>query len=106
MEYDCTADDMTDEEIARLCLMNDEVREMLKPDFIQEYVAKYIQALYKYEFAQRKTSALRNHINSCIEDFNCINYKDINLKKVNQILKDKYQLRIIKEEPYLELEEI
>ena len=106
MEYDYTADDMTDEELVRLDMMYDEVHALIKPDFIQEYVACYIYALYKYRFLERKTTPLRNHINSCLNDFNIVDYNDIELEKVKKILKEKYKLKIIQEKPYLELEEI
>ena len=107
MDYeDCTADDISDEELIRLDMMYDEVRALLKPDFIHEYVACYIQALYKYKFAERKTTPMYNHIYSCIQDFNCVNMEDIDFEMVKEILINKYKLKVIKEEPYLELEEI
>ena len=74
MEYeDCTADDIDGEELIRLDMMYDEVRTLLKPDFIHEYVACYLQALHKYKFTERKTSPMYSHIYSCIQDFNCVN---------------------------------
>ena len=107
MEFDKDLDeDMDDEELVRLEMMYDEVRALLKPDFIHEYVACYLQALYKYKFADRKTTPMYNHIYSCIQDFNCVNMEDIDFEKVKEILINKYKLKVIKEKPYLELEEI
>ena len=107
MEYeDCTADDIDGEELIRLDMMYDEVRTLLKPDFIHEYVACYLQALHKYKFTERKTTPMYNHIYSCIQDFNTIRMEDIDFDRVKEVLKEKYKLKVIKEEPYLELEEI
>ena len=107
MDYeDCMEDDISGEELIRLDMMYDEVRTLLKPDFIHEYVSCYIYALHKYGFADRKTSSMYSHIFSCIQDFNCIRMEDIDFDKVKEILINKYKLKVIKEKPYLELKEI
>jgi len=107
MEFDKDLDeDMDDEELVRLEMMYDEVRDLLKNNFLNEYVACYLQALHKYEFLKRKTTPLFRHVNSCIDEFNNVNYEDVNFDKVKDILKEKYRLKIAQEEPYLELEEI
>lgn len=99
-------DEIEGEELIRLDMMYDEVRALLMPDFVHDYVACYLQALHKYEFLKRKTTPIKNHIYSCLQDFNCVEYEDIELNKIKTILKEKYRLKIVQEEPYLELEEI
>ena len=107
MDYeDCTEDDISGEELIRLDMMYDEVRELLKPDFIHEYSARYLYALHKYGFADRKTSSMYSHIYSCIQDFNCVRIDEIDFNKVKEILLNKYRLKVVREEPYFEVEEI
>lgn len=99
-------DDFNEDEMIKLDMMYDEINSLMKYDFLQEYIALYLQCLYKYDFLKEKTTNLKRHINSAVNAFNNIKDKDIDLEKIKQILKQKYNLKIIKEEPYLELEEI
>ena len=105
-DLDFEDDEYSEEDLIKLDMMYDEMQEILVNDFLQEYVAKYIQCLYKYEFLQAETTSLRRHVNSAIDTFNSASYEDVNFEKVSKILKDKYRLKIIREEPYLELKEI
>ena len=99
-------DDYSEEEMIRLDMMYEELDDFLKTEFLQEYIALYFWCLYKYEFLESKTSDLRRHVNSAINAFNNVKYGDVNFKRIKQILKEKYYLKIINEEPYLELKEI
>lgn len=86
--------------------MDDEVRTLLKPDFIYEYVVCYLQILYKYLLVGRITTSMYNHVYSCIQDFNCVKMDDVDFDKGKEILIDKCKLKIIKDASYLEFEEI
>lgn len=99
-------DEFSEEQLIRLDMMYDEVNDFLKKDFLQEYIAFYIVCLHKYEFLKLETSSLRRHVNSAIDAFNNARYEDVDFKRVKQILKEKYRLELIREEPYLELKEI
>ena len=99
-------DDYSEEEMIKLDMMYDDLNKFLKTNFLQEYVALYLMCLYKYDFLDEKTTDLVRHINSAIDTFNNVKYNDVNFRKVKQILKQKYNLIIVKEEPYLELKEI
>ena len=99
-------DELSEEELIKLDMMYDELNDLLKIDFLQEYVALFIQCLHKYKFLEAKTTSLRRHVNSAIDAFNNANYDDVDFEKVKKILKEKYNLELIREEPYLELKEI
>lgn len=99
-------DEFSEEELLKLDMMYDEVNELLINDFLQEYIALYIQCLHKYEFLKSKTTSLRGYVNSAIDAFNNVNYDDVDFQKLKQILNTKYNLDIIMEDPYLELKEI
>jgi len=99
-------DEVSEEELIKLDMMYDELSEFLKNEFLQEYVALYIQCLYKYEFLEAKTTSLRRYVNSAIDAFNNASYEDVDFDNVKKILKEKYYLDLIREEPYLELKEL
>jgi len=91
--------DFTEEEDIKIGKFFDEVRNFIKDDFLEEYVAFYIYKLYEYQFPSLYRTPFRHHINSAMENFTSLTYKDIDFIKVKEILKEKYNL-IFNEEPF------
>ena len=106
MSEELLEDEFSEEEILKLDMMYDEVNELLINDFLQEYIAFYIYCLHKYKFLEAQTTSLRCYVNSAIDAFNNVSYKDVDFAKVEKKLEEKYNLKLIQSEPYLELKEI
>ena len=66
---------------------------------IDDYLAFYIQALYKEDLIEGETTA--KVLNSAIEDLNSIRIEMCDIEKVKTILKEFYKLNIENDDPLI-----
>lgn len=91
--------DITEAEERNIELFFYELDNYIKNNILNEYVAYFFYELHKYNFSSLGNTPIKNYINSAIESFTNLNAKDVDLVKVKQILKEKYNLVLI-EEPF------
>ena len=91
--------DFIDAEERNIELFFNELDNYIKNNILNEYVAYFFYLLHKYNFSSLGNTPINNYINSAMESFCNLNAEDIDLVKVKQILKEKYNLVLI-EEPF------
>lgn len=91
-------EDYDEKQVKEINDIYDKLEKYVIDNFLIDYLAYYIFLNYKCSF-NVLSGNLKNHLNSAMDSFNMMSYKDIDIDKLKAHLRLKYKLKIISDNP-------